>query len=146
MRDDEMFKLLICFLIGWLLCRYMGNGLIIGGEGDPPTKPCQELIKDKQGGCSFYNGCDGQCQYGSAYCAQSNQKCTECGGKYCGTAPPAPPPPPPPCSKPCKVIYTKCDNPIIKNDIIDHILGDVFLKVIYVSAWEVKGIKELFNK
>ena len=31
MKEDSMLKCLIAFILGWLLCRMMGNGFRIGG-------------------------------------------------------------------------------------------------------------------
>ena len=32
MNENEMMKLLICFILGWLFSRMIGNGFSVGGQ------------------------------------------------------------------------------------------------------------------
>lgn len=49
MSEDKMLMCLIAFVIGWLLCRAMGNGFSVGGVDSSPYTCSQGFKKDCEG-------------------------------------------------------------------------------------------------
>ena len=136
-RIEHILIIIIIVIILYYLmdkCNCRGNGFRVGIQ----ERPCNP------GGCSW-NNCQ-SCNTG--WCSESVQNCIGCtGGKWCGTRPPAPPPAPAPCPKPCSVVYKLCPKPAINQGVIEHIKSTLtFIKVVYISAWEVQGTyKEWLN-
>ena len=34
MSEEQMLKYLIAFILGWIICKHMGNGFSVGGQDD----------------------------------------------------------------------------------------------------------------
>ena len=45
MSDDLMLKCLICFILGWLASRMMGNGFRVGGDNDYLTNKFADALQ-----------------------------------------------------------------------------------------------------
>jgi len=111
MNEDEILKCLIAFIIGYLLCRYMGNGFSVGGTPEcneqldelfsfkyPPTlncynsisaSNCMECIGEHQGetrkaGCKqtdFENWCNKEPYCKKKTCNAGEKKIISTGSK-----------------------------------------------------------------
>ena len=140
MKIQQLIIYGLAIYVGYLIatCIFNMEGMD-NLQGDPPTRKCSEVIASGEGGCAFYNPKPGvdicevaQCAV-SGYCAESEQNCKDCGGTYCGVEPK-------PCEAPCMVKYTPCTNPSINQGVIDNIRKpDIFIKVVYISAWVIQG-------
>lgn len=47
MSEDLMLKCLICFILGWFVCRMMGNGFSVGGTKIP--QKCFDFMENQCG-------------------------------------------------------------------------------------------------
>ena len=78
MSEDSMLKCLIAFILGWLLCRMMGNGngFSVGGPDEPHwERPPQQLnfscpaggghppYIGKGDACRYTGECAGECDH-----------------------------------------------------------------------------------
>ena len=59
MSEDSMLKCLIAFILGWIVCRMMGNGFSVGGAELPPWWTSKEAHANS---IPCYKGSDGSPQ------------------------------------------------------------------------------------
>jgi len=62
MSEDDMLKLLICFILGYLASRMMGNGFSVGGEIEQDCGWVRYCDKDKDCSDTLTKKCWGTAQ------------------------------------------------------------------------------------